>query len=417
MENTRDRILASMTKTGTPFYLFLAITIALMGWGGYAWWTQIDHGLMTTGLDDTIMWGLYISNFVFCIGISHAGILISATVRLMNLEKYKPVARMAEVLTIAGLAMAVLSVVVDLGRPDRILVLLMNIRPVSPLAWDLIFITLYFTFSAFYLFVSLKEDIMHLTEMEGGRGALYRFLMKIYGVISPKDAQKYQKMLWWIALIILPFPVFGSGMVVPFIFSMLVARPAWNVPFFGPYFLTGAIVSGVSAVTVIAVALRKIFKWEDILSSELIVGLGNIIRIGVPIYIYFTLVEHFTIQYVQEHADLAVSNYVLRGPYAIYFWGMIIIGFIVPMLILFYPKTKNVTGVFVASALVTAALWLKRIIIVVPALVFPNIPYETGVYIPTWVEWALVAGVFGLGGFIYAIFVKLFPIVELEAAH
>jgi Ni/Fe-hydrogenase subunit HybB-like protein len=87
------------------------------------------------------------------------------------------------------------------------------------------------------------------------------------------------------------------------------------------------------------------------------------------------------------------------------------------MLILFYPKTKNVTGVFVASALVTAAFWLKRIIIVVPALVFPNIPYETGVYIPTWVEWALVAGVFGLGGFIYAIFVKLFPIVELEAAH
>ena len=417
MESTREKVLAPMTRTGTPFFLFLAITLALISWGGYAWWTQIDHGLQTTGLDDTIIWGLYIANFVFLIGISHAGILISATVRLMNLEKYKPVARMAEVLTVAGLAMAVLSVVVDLGRPDRILVLLLNIRLASPLAWDLIFISLYFTFSAFYLFVSLKEDLLHLTETEGVRGSLYRVLMKIYGVITPKDEYKYQRMLWWIALIILPFPVFGSGMVVPFIFSMLVARPAWNVPFFGPYFLTAAIVSGVSAVTIIAVVLRRVFDWGEILSSELIVGLGNFLRIGVPVYLYFTFVEQFTIQYVQEHADLAVSNYILWGPYAVYFWGMITLGLIVPELILFHPKTRTVGGVFVASALITAALWLKRVIIVVPALVFPNMPYETGLYIPTWVEWSLVAGIFGLGGFIYAIFVKLFPIVELEAAH
>lgn len=417
MESNERKLLAPLTRTGTQFYAFMAVVLALIGWGGYAWWIQIQHGLQTTGLNNTIIWGLYISNFVFLIGISHAGILISATVRLMNLEKYKPVARMAEVLTVVGLLMAVLSVVVDLGRPDRIISMFMNLKVVSPLAWDLIFISLYFTFSAFYLFVSLKDDIIHCTEKVGRLGGLYRVLTKIYNVITPKDEQKYQRMLWWIALIILPFPVFGSGMVVPFIFSMLVARPAWNVPFFGPYFLTAAIVSGVSTVTFIAVAFRRIFDWEDVIPSELIVGLGNFLKIGIPVYVYFTFVEQFTIQYVQEHADLAVSNYILQGPYAPYFWGMILFGFIVPELILIFPKTKNVKGVFLASLLVTAALWLKRIIIVVPALVFPNIPYEIGVYVPTWVEWSLIAGIFGLGGLIYAIFVKLFPIVELEAAH
>lgn len=417
MESTVQKLLAPMTRTGNQYYLFIAVTLSLIGWGGYAWWTQIQYGLQTTGLNNTIIWGLYISNFVFLIGISHAGILISATVRLMNLERYKPIARMAEVLTIAGLAMSVLSVVTDLGRPDRALSLLRNARPVSPLAWDLTFISLYFTFSAFYLFVSLKEDLQHLTEMEGVRGALYRFLMKIYGVITPMDERRYQRMLWWIAIILLPFPFFGSGMVVPFIFSMLVARPSWNVPFFGPYFLTAAIVSGVSAVTIIAVIFRRIFDWEEIIASELIVGLGGFLKVGIPVYVYFTFVEQFTNQYVQEHAEIAVSDYILQGPYAPIFWGVIILGFVVPELMLLLPRTRNVSGVFVASLLVTAALWVKRAMIVIPALVYPNLPYEAGVYTPTWVEWSITAGVFSLGALIYSIFIKIFPIVELVAVE
>jgi len=416
MEKQERKLLEPMTQTGIGYYFLLGILALITAWGVYAWWFEFRVGLITD-LDNQLVWGLNISTFIFTIGISHAGILISTTARLMNLKKYKPVSRMAEVLTIVGLFMAVLYVVVDLGRPDRMLNLFLTLKLGSPLAWDLIFIMSYMALSAFYLFVSLKDDIVQLSDIGGKRGVLYRIMIKIYNLITPKDHEKHEKMLRWIAYIILPFPVFGSGMVVPFIFSLLVAEPAWNVPFFGPYFVTGAIVSGVAAVTVIAVIFRNVFDWEDVVTSDLIVGLGNFLRMGIPVYAYFTFVEQFTIQYTQEHAELVLSDYVLKGPYAPFYWSMILLGLVLPEILLLIPQTKNVKGVFVASLLVTAALWMKRVIIVIPALLYTNLPYEMGVYTPTWAEWSTLLGIFGVGILIYAIFIKIFPIVELEVAH
>jgi molybdopterin-containing oxidoreductase family membrane subunit len=406
-------ILKPLKQTGLGFYLFVGVLAIISAWGLYAWWIEFRFGLLTD-LNNSIIWGLNISTFIFMIGISHAGILISSTVRLMNLKKYKPVARMAEVLTIVSLLMAVLYVVVDLGRPDRVLNLFLTLKLISPLAWDFIFIMLYLLLSAFYLFVSLKEDIIHLVNIDGNNSVLYRILIRVYDIITPKDNQSYEKMLRWVAYIILPFPVFGSGMVVPFIFSLLVAKPAWNVPFFGPYFVTAAIVSGVSAVIVIAVILRSVFNWEKIISSDLIIGLGNFLKLGIPVYVYFTFVEQFTIQYVQEHADIAVSNYILWGPYALYYWGMILLGLVVPEILLLFPKTRNVKGVFIASILVTVALWMKRVIIVIPALIYPNLPHQMEIYTPTWVEWSTFSGIIGVGILLYSLFIKLFPIVELD---
>ena len=414
MENHEDKILSSMENTGRGFYTIIGIAGLVVLWGVYAWATQFRVGLLTTGLNNTIIWGFYIATFVFMIGISHAGILISATVRVMRLEKYKPVARIAEVLTIVGLIMAVLSVVADLGRPDRLLTLLFNIKLASPLSWDLVFISLYFVFSAFYLFISMKKDIRHITERFPGRAILYKTMNRVYDLITPEDDEKYENMLNWIALLILPFPVIGSGMVVAFIFSMLVARPAWNVPFLGPYFLTAAVVSGVSTVVIIAAILRRVFNWEEIISSEIILGLGSFLKIGIPFYAYFTFNEQFTIQYVREHAELVVSDTILVGQYASLFWVMVIFGFLIPEIILVLPKTRNLTGVFIASILVTMALWVKRFIIVVPAMMFPNLPYDYGSYAITWVEWSVTAGIVALGVIIYSVFFKLFPIIELE---
>ncbi len=414
MENHEDKILSAMENTGRGFYTIIGIAGFVVIWGVYAWATQFRVGLLTTGLNDTIIWGLYIATFVFMIGISHAGILISATVRIMRFDKYKPVARIAEALTITGLIMAVLSVVADLGRPDRIINLLFNIKLSSPLAWDLVFISLYFVFSAFYLFISMKKDIRHITERFPRRAILYNTMNRIYDAITPKDDEKYENMLNWIALLILPFPVFGSGMVVAFIFSMLVARPTWNAPFFGPYFITAAVVSGVSTVVIIAAVFRRVFNWEEIISSEILLGLGSFLKVGIPFYAYFTFNEHFTIQYVREHAELVVSDAVLFGQFAPLFWAMIIFGFLIPEIILVLPQTRNTTGVFIASVLVTIAFWVKRFIIVIPAMMFPNLPYDYGSYTISWVEWSVTAGIVALGVIVYSVFFKLFPIIEIE---
>ena len=188
MEHDDLTLIAPIRDTSRRFYVFIAAVSIVFLWGVYAWWNQFNLGLQMTGLNNTVVWGLYISNFVFFIGISHAGILISSTVRLLNLKVYRSIARMAEVLTLTGLVMGVLSVITDLGRPDRVLNLLLYLKVGSPLAWDLLFISLYFISSAFYLFISLKKDIIFFSSKHNFGGWLYKLLIGVYNVIPQKTS-------------------------------------------------------------------------------------------------------------------------------------------------------------------------------------------------------------------------------------
>ena len=158
---------------------------------------------------NTVVWGLYIATFVFFIGVKDAGILISATFRLTNLEKYKPISRMEEVLTLTALIAAVLAVIVDLTRPDRWYNFLRSLRLSSPLAWDFTFITIYFIVSALYLLLSLKEDILEVRHLATrGMGWIYGILVWFYDRATPKSHEAYQRLLDRFALLMLPFPVF-----------------------------------------------------------------------------------------------------------------------------------------------------------------------------------------------------------------
>ena len=409
----KERLLEPLTKTKKGFVPFMAALIAIISWGVIAWWTQFKYGFQVTGLNNTVVWGLYIASFVFLIGMSHAGILISATIRVLNLEKYRPISRMADVLTITGLVAAVLSILVDLSRPEKWINFLLSLRLTSPLAWDFVLIALSFILAAMYLFLSLKEDIMAVRDRAPrGVGWIYGILIWLYKKVTPEDPGAHQKLLNRFALLILPLPVFSSGMVVPFIFSALVAKPSWNVPFLGPYFLGAAALSGVSVVIIIAVVFRKVFDWEDILEPGIFRGLGKVMLVLIPVYVYFTFLEQFTSQYVGATLELAISDYLLSGPYANVFWSMIILSFVFPFLLLVFRKT--VRGTFIAALLVTLGLWVKRVIIVVPTLVHPNLPFELGSYLPTWVEWSVIAGIFALLMLLYSAFVKVFPIIELD---
>ena len=409
----KERLLEPLTNTKKGFIPFMAFLVVVLAWGIVAWWTQIAYGFQVTGLNNTVVWGLYIATFVFLIGMSHAGILISATVRLLNLENYRPVSRMAEVLTLTGLLVAVLSVIVDLSRPDRWLNFLTGLRLTSPLAWDFVLIALSVVLAAIYLFLTLKEDVIAVQDRAPwGTGWIYGILIWLYDKVTPKDDEAYQKLLHRFTLLIYPFPVFSSGMVVPFIFSALVAKPTWNVPFLGPYFLGAAALSGISVIIIIAVIFRSVFSWDDLLKPAMFSGLGKVMLVLIPVYVYFTFLEQFTSQYVGATLELAVSDYLLSGPYAMVFWSMMLLSFVFPFLLLAFRRT--VRGVFISAILVTLGLWVKRVIIVVPTLVHPNLPFELGSYSPTWVEWSVLAGIFALFMILYSAFAKIFPIVELN---
>ena len=426
---SEDSVLQPLTKTGTAFYVFVCALLVLTGEFLYAWYTQLTTGLIVTGMRSIYNapnymgpyiaggspWGIYITNFIFWIGISHAGIAISASVRLMNLKKYKVVARMAEVLTLVALPMAGLSIVFDQGRPDRIANLLIYGRFQSPMLWDLTAITTYFMGTIVYLYLSLRGDIDELARKLPNREWFYKHLAMHYeGTESEKE--RHQQTLWWLALAIVPIMVTVHS-VVSFVFGLMIARGGWYSTIFAIYFVVGAIVSGVAAVYSLAWIFRWLYKWQSLITDEVLKGISWALRNVLIIYIYLWIAEELTTRYMGTSADLRVSDYLWFGPYAPIFWTMAIVGFGIPAIILlkpiFFKRHFNPGLTFAASIILNVALWVKRFTIVVPSLLNPPL-YQTGVYIPTPTEISIMLGTFWMATLLYVAFIKLFPIIDLD---
>jgi molybdopterin-containing oxidoreductase family membrane subunit len=432
MTKNEESILQPLVKTGTAFYIFVGVLLVLTGWFLYCWYTQVSEGLVVTGMRSVYNapnymgynisggspWGIYVTNFIFWIGISHAGIAISASVRLMNLNKYKVVARMAEVLTLVALPMAALSIVFDVGRPDRLFNLLSVGRFQAPLLWDLSAITTYFMGTIIYLYLSLRGDIDKLASRLPKREKFYRRLAMHYeGTATEKEV--HTKTLWWLAVAIVPIMVTVHS-VVSFVFGLMVARASWYSTIFAIYFVVGAIVSGVAAVYSLAWILRWLYKWQTFVTDEVLKGISWALRNVLIIYIYLWIAEELTTRYQGPAAELRVSDFLWSGPYAPIFWPLAIIGFGIPAIILLAPVFKkrafNPALIFAASIILNVALWVKRFTIVVPSLLNPPL-YSTGIYIPTVTEVSIMLGTFWMATLLYLAFLKLFPIIELDVVE
>ncbi len=410
-------LIRPLVHTSRGFYALMGFLLIIIGWALYAWYIQLTTGLGVTGMNDTTIWGLYISNFIFFIGISHAGIAISAAVRIANLDRYKPIMRMAEALTLSSLLMAAFSIVVDLGRPDRswnLIRFYFERIGQSPLLWDITAVATYLVLSTIYLYISMREDLAFLKDKIGSwRGRLYGLLLPGY---EPGEHESVSKIAWWMAVTILPIMVMVHT-TVAWIFSLLPNRPLWFGAVAGPYFIAAAVSSGIATVIVIAAALRHLFHWEDYVKPDVIRGLSNFLGIVTLIYIYLMFAEQMTARYAAPAPEVRVSNAWFFGEFSVYFWAMLIVGLIIPTAALIInairSKEANIRLSVMASVLIAIALWVKRVLIIVPTQSRPLMPTTWGVYVPTWVEWSLVAGTFAIAALIYAVFLKVFPIVEI----
>jgi len=422
-------LLQPLLKTGTAFYVFVGALLVLTGWFLYCWYTQLSEGLIVTGMRSVYNapnymaygvaggspWGIYVTTFIFWIGISHAGIAISASVRLMNLVKYKVVARMAEVLTLVALPMAALSIVFDVGRPDRLFNLLQFGRFQAPLLWDLSAITTYFMATIIYLYLSLRGDIDELARKLPKREKFYKLLAMNYEG-TETDKARHTQTLWWLAIAIIPIMVTVHS-VVSFVFGLMVARAEWYSTIFAIYFVVGAIVSGVAAVYSLAWIFRWLYKWQSLITDEVLKGISWALRNVLIIYLYLWIAEELTTNYMGPSAELRVSDFLWSGPFALIFWPLVIIGFGIPAIILLMPvfakRLFNPMLTFIASIILNIAFWIKRFTIVVPSLLNPPL-YQTGIYIPTITEASIILGTFWMAVLLYVAFVKLFPIIELD---
>ncbi len=412
-----DKLLRPLLVTTRKYWILLGVLLAGVVWFAYAWITQLSTGLVMTGMRDIpagAAWGVYITNFVFWIGISHAGIAISAAIRLLGLKDYAGVGRLAEMITVFSLAMAGLSIIMDMGRPDRIFNIITAYSqrlPSSPLVWDITAVGTYFISSITYLYLELREDLAKLLKRVRW-GWLYKLLLPGY---TPGERGRIERVIWWASVFILAIMVMVHT-TVAWIFGLMVGRPGWYSPLLAPYYVLGAILSGIAAVVVVTFIYRKVFNWQEVIPAKVYRGLGRVLCWFSILYLYFLLSEFLTVSFAGPVGELNIYVALRAQEFAWLYWLQVAVlaaAFIVFFINTVFPKVFRVWTTVAAAAGVVITLWATRFLIIIPSLIRPFLPYPQGSYTPTWIEWSLVGGTFVLVALFYTITTKVFPMVSL----
>lgn len=408
------KLVYPLVKSGRGFYVTVGILLCCIALAFYAYLTQFRYGLGLTGMNRPMYWGIYIVNFIFFIGISHAGTLISAILRVSQAEWRRPITRSAEVITVMVIAFGAINIIIDLGRPDRVLNIISHGRFQSPLLWDVVSLSTYLTASSIYLFIPMIPDLAILRDILPESMRVRKLFYKILSLgYQGTEKQKHtlEKIIGILAVIVIPIAV-SVHTVIAWIFGMTI-QPMWHSTIFGPYFVVGAIYSGIAAIMIAMSIIRKVYHLENYLKPVHYNNLGKLLVAMTCIWFYFTFAEYLTAFYGREPHEMDVFWTKINGEHMLPFWTMFLTCFIFPFLILFRKKTRTLTGINIASISILTGMWLERYIIIVPTLANPRMPIPRGFYFPTWVEWSIFLGV--LSGFllVYIMFTKLFPIISI----
>jgi Ni/Fe-hydrogenase subunit HybB-like protein len=414
-------LLGTLEPVGAAGRLWIGSLLAVCAFGLYAYGLQLTRGLEVTAMRNHVSWGLYMANFVFFIGISHAGTLISAILRVTNAEWRRPITRMAEAITVFALMVGASMVIIDMGRPDRVLNVFIHGRLQSPILWDLCSIMTYLTGSLLYLYIAMIPDMPILARRARSRGGA-RWRSRLYEAMAlgyrgtPEQERRLNIALGAMAVIIIPVAI-SVHTVVSWVFGMTI-RPGWHSTIFGPYFVVGAIFSGTAAIITAMAVFRRVYRLERYLTLDHFRKLALLLLALTLLYVYFTLSEYLTIWYGGTETKTKLVALLMGGTaYGAAFWAWVVVGLFVPMALLLFPGHRSLAAIVTASVLINIGMWVKRYLIVVPTLETPFIPAEAGGtmvhYFPTWIEWAVTAGALAVFLLLFTLFSRLFPIVSI----
>src|SRR3954469_10653219 len=369
MSATEDRLSATLlrplNRSGVLWYVFVAFLGTIVASGLFAWFVQMWRGFGVTGIRWPVYWGFLITDFVFWIGISPAGPLISAILRLVNAGWRRPVTRCAEVITAFALMIGGLFPIIHLGKPWLFFWLMPypsqrliwpNFR--SPLVWDFFAISTYLTGSLLFLFLPMIPDFALVRDRATGlRRTIYGLLALGWrGTTTQWHRLETAMQIMAIAII----PVAGSvHTIVSFDFSMAPV-PTWHSTIFGPYFVAGAIFSGIAALIIAMAGLRRFLHLEEYLHPVHFENLGKLLLMMSLLWSYFVFAERLTTWYGNEPSEMAVFWTTQRLSFAPLYWTMVVCNFVVPMGILSFSKLRTVSGCVVASCTVVVGMWLER---------------------------------------------------------
>ncbi len=404
------------------WYLWVVFLSVLSLIGIYALIRQMIDGQIITGMRDNAVWGIYTANFVFFMGLSYAGALISCASQLLRIKWTKPLMRMAELLTVSSLIVGAPFILFCLGRLDRIYYLFVHGRIQSPITWDVIAISTDLFFCIAFLYFTHIRDFAKLRDYPDLKVAPWR--KKMYGFLAlnyrgmPEQKKYLHQAHDIMAAIIIPTAIIAYSLL-SLIFSMSL-RPGWHSTIFSPYFVVTAGYSGVALLIVIMWIYRKTNKLEKHITNLHFNYMGFGLILLTFIYAYFTFSEYFTDWYNQTQSySLLLEKFFDFSQFAWLSLFHVLFALVVPIIVLGFPWLRSINNVTLVSVFIVLALWVKRYLIVVPTLETPFIPIqdirpEYVRYSISWVEWALTVSGIAVIVLIFTVASKIAPIIPVS---
>ena len=402
--------------------LWLAALPVGMAAGLGAWVYQLVNGLAVTNMRNPMMWGLYITFFMFFVGLSAGGLIVASAGRLFGARSFKPITRLAVLEATVAVMMAAMFLLPDIGRPDRVWHLFRYPHFTSPLIWDVLIVTIYFLLSLTYVWLYSRADLARA-------GSRLAFGTRAAEADLLRD-ERYKSRLAWVAL---PAAILLHS-ITAWIFGLQVSRGFWYTALMAPLFVASALVSGTGLMILLSLILRRTGRVS--FGDGLVSSLGGLLGAFIAVEAFFVFSEMLTAAYPGAAFEADPVARLLSGRYAPFFWFEVVVGLVVPLVIVAFVRTRRSMGwVAVASVLAIVGIFVHRFNIVLNGLSFATVPYPPGVpigtsqaagtgsftltqfYYPSAIEWLVALGVLSLGAAIFTAAALYLPLREDSAAE
>jgi molybdopterin-containing oxidoreductase family membrane subunit len=413
-----DDIIATLRGTKAWFAGLALASLALLI-GISAWMYQLYYGLGVAGYAPPVMWGVYIITFVFWVGIGHAGTLISAILYLFRAGFRTTIYRCAEAMTVFAVMTAGLFPILHLGRPWKFFWLIPypNWRLIwpqfkSPLVWDVFAILTYLTVSTTFLFIGLIPDIAALRDRE-----THPVRKQIYSVLamgwrnSDREWRHFARAYLFLAAFSTPL-VLSVHSVVSFDFAMALT-PGWHATIFPPYFVAGAIFSGIGMVFTIIIPIRRWFGLKRYVTINHLDAAAKLCLFTSMVVGLAYLTEFWVAWYSGNEFEQSYFMNRLFGQWWWAAWIMLLCNMVLPLSLFKQSWRRNTTWLFILSIFINIGMWFERFVIVIPSLSHEFEPWQWTNYSPSWVDWAILLGSFGWFSMWFLLFIKQFPVIAI----
>ncbi len=418
-KKVNDLVLTMLEPPQVGWWILLCTCLTLVAIGGSSWFFQVMWGFGESGKTHPIGWGTYITNFVFWVGIAHSGTLISAVLHLFRAQFRQPIYRLAEAMTVFAVMTAGLFPLIHLGRPWMALWLMPvpneralwpNFR--SPLLWDVFAVSTYFTVSAVFFIIGLIPDIAVARDR-----AKTWFRKTLYTITSVGWTGHHSQWKHYGAAYLLfaglatPLVV-SVHSVVSWDFAMSIV-PGWHATIFPPYFVAGAIFSGVAMVITLIIPLRRAFGLHALIRDEHFEAMSKLIMLTSGIVTYAYVTEFYVAWFSNNSFERYQFWFRPFGDFKLAFWLMAFCNCMAPLSLWWTPLRTNIPFLFALSIVINIGMWLERFNIIFTSLAREYIPAAWGGYNWSWTEVGITVGAFGWFGMWMTLFIRIFPAVAI----